>query len=524
MQEEPHADSTTSDDQVRRHIARLTGKGGPFEISPADDEPPRFRRGGSDLRSLFNRVKMLNTKVQLRHLRDFSFGDVARSSRDLAGPDPSDRRYLGIGDDDPFTWMTEFMFAVSNGNVAVPISGRDHADAFRHYTGVPLCLDWTIRSAAPLANASAARPSVVAADGAEADNGARRPAMALFTSGTSGLPKPVFHSHEGVLTGLSNMLLAGSITAFSAGAATSGQTSSASLLLMCPLSYIAGTAQFLLSFLMGHRIVVPADRSATGLARIIEENRITSIIGIRRDELERLTALPRIEQRATTLRTVHIYGETLPPDQVIELRSVLPDVKIGQGYGMTEAFGPVAAFVRNDTDGPLFWKLPSIEATVLQGTDLSREGTGRLHIRGRNMMLGYAPPQGAVTTYDWFDTGDEVELSASGKLRILDRSSRVVVIESGRRIYLAEIEKRALQAGAPDAAAWTSTEPGSPAAYLALASTPEIGSELGSALREEFGVDLRILYVPVIPRQHGGKVDRGELEKMQSASDDARRD
>lgn len=520
MQEERNADGTASDGQIKGHIDRLTGKGGPFELSSAGDEPARFRRAGRNLQSLFNRVKILHNRLQLRHTRNFSFGDVARRSSELAGPDPLDKRFLGIPDDDPFAWMAEFMFAISNGNVAVPISGGDYVEAFRHYTGHTLSVGALSRDGTTRPHVSVV-PSSASQSGPGAEECGRRPALALFTSGTSGLPKPVFHSHESVLSGLSNMLLAGSISAFSGGIATSGANATASLLLMCPLSYIAGTAQFFLSFLTGCSIVVPTDRSAHGLASLIQQSQVTSIIGISRDELERLIAVPTIKHLAATVRTIHVYGETLPADQVIELRKVLPGAKIGQGYGMTEAFGPVAAFVREDADGPLFWKLPSVEAAVLHGSELRSDGTGRLHIRGRNMMLGYVPPQGLPASFDWFDTGDEVELSSSGKLRILDRSSRVLKLDERQPIYLADVEKRAVQAKAGDAAAWISTRAGGPVVYLAIVPTPELNGDIGGALTAELGVEIRILHVSAIPRRHGGKIDTKKLARMQSASEGA---
>ena len=508
-------DRNVSDEEIKGHIQRLTGKNGPFELSRDGDEPPLFRRGHKNLQSLFNRVKMLDKRLQLRHVRDFSFGDVARRSSELCGPDLSESCYLGIRDNDPFTWMSEFMSAISNGNVAVLISGDHHVETFRHHTGQTLFLDGLTKKVADHDISGSRWPD--SAYAAEAEQRSRRPAVALFTSGTTGLPKPVFHSPESVLSGLNNMLLAGSMSTFSGRLATPERIGAASLLLMCPLSYIAGAAQFFLSFLRGNSIVVPVDRSADSLASVIEQNQITSIVGIRRNELQQLIAVPTIQELATSVRTIHLYGETLPAEQVDELRNVLPNARIGQGYGMTEAFGPIAAFVGEDAEGPLFWKLPSVEAAVLNGSKLMSDGSGRLHIRGRNMMLGYAPPQVPAASFDWLDTGDEVELSSSGKMRILDRSSRVLQLDDAGRIYLAAIEKRALLARARDAAAWRSSRPGSPLVYLAVVPTPELKGDIASELASEFGVEIRMLNVSIIPRRHGGKIDANELARMQAA-------
>lgn len=520
LMQEMNIDGTPSDNQMNEHIGRLTGRGGPFELTSVEGEPPRFRRGAGNLSSLFNRVKLLHNRIQLRHIQDFTFGDVARWSSDLVGPDSHGQCYLGIRDDDPLTWMAEFMFAVSNGNVAVPIGGADHVEAFGLHTQHTLFLGGLVKAISSNSNASAFRSSA-SPNATASEDGGRRPAIVLFTSGTSGLPKPVFHSHEGVLSGLSNMLLAGSISALSCGGAAPTQNRASSVLLMCPLSYIAGTAQFLLSFLLGSSIAVPVDRSPHGLASIIQQSQITSIVGISRDQLTQLIDLPGIEQLAASLRTIHIYGETLPASQVCALRKILPDARIGQGYGMTEAFGPIAGFLREDAEGPLFWKLPSLEAAVMYGSELRSHGSGRLHIRGRNMMLGYGSPQNPSAPFDWFDTGDEVELSCSGKMRILDRGSRVLTSVGAGRTYLAHIERRALQWNARDAIAWISTKLGSPVVYLAVIPNTEVKSDLESILTAEFGIKVRILHVSFIPRRHGGKIDRDELVRMETAVEDA---
>src|SRR5207244_5943827 len=103
--------------------------------------------------------------------------------------------------------------------------------------------------------------------------------------------------------------------------------------------------------------------------------------------------------------------------------------------------------------------LPGIEARLdpIEGID---EG-GRLHVRGRNVMLGYLktdrpgvlqPPEGG-----WHDTGDIVTIDRDGFVAIKGRAKRFAKI-GGEMISLAAVEALASELW-PDGQSAVVTEP-----------------------------------------------------------------
>ncbi|WP_309644222.1 AMP-binding protein, partial [Phenylobacterium sp.] len=116
------------------------------------------------------------------------------------------------------------------------------------------------------------------------------------------------------------------------------------------------------------------------------------------------------------------------------------DVPVLEGYGATEA-APVIA-VNKPTDnrrGTVGGLLPGIE-TRLEPVE-GIPGGGRLYVRGANIMAGYlgadgvieAPPDG------WHDTGDVVDITEDGWIKILGRVKRFAKV-GGEMVSLTAAE------------------------------------------------------------------------------------
>src|SRR5207253_7576851 len=88
--------------------------------------------------------------------------------------------------------------------------------------------------------------------------------------------------------------------------------------------------------------------------------------------------------------------------------------------------------------------LPGVEARVrtLDGIPTRRGEVGELHVRGRNVMLGYyrAPELTAnvIDSEGWFNTGDLTRFDGDC-LYIVGRTKEMI-IRSGFNVYPAEVE------------------------------------------------------------------------------------
>ncbi len=116
------------------------------------------------------------------------------------------------------------------------------------------------------------------------------------------------------------------------------------------------------------------------------------------------------------------------------------------GYGITEC-SPGISGVRFDaprSDQAVGTLLPGVEARVrtLDGIPMARGEVGELHVRGRNVMLGYyrAPELTAkvIDSEGWFNTGDLARFDGDC-LYIVGRTKEMI-IRSGFNVYPAEVE------------------------------------------------------------------------------------
>jgi acyl-[acyl-carrier-protein]-phospholipid O-acyltransferase/long-chain-fatty-acid--[acyl-carrier-protein] ligase len=81
---------------------------------------------------------------------------------------------------------------------------------------------------------------------------------------------------------------------------------------------------------------------------------------------------------------------------------------------------------------------------MVPGMDARGGHTGRLLVRGRNVMKGYLNDEKANHKYlvedgGWYDTGDVVEITEEGFLKIVGRLGRFAKV-SGEMVSLAAVE------------------------------------------------------------------------------------
>lgn len=129
-----------------------------------------------------------------------------------------------------------------------------------------------------------------------------------------------------------------------------------------------------------------------------------------------------------------------------ELLQVLPNVQLGQGYGLTETCGTVSMFPLTQKIGTLGsggQLLPGTFAKVVKpdGT-LAKDGeVGELYIRGGQVALGYYDNDKA--TYEtfidgWLKTGDQIYFQ-KGDIFVIERIKELIKVK-GLQVAPAELE------------------------------------------------------------------------------------
>ncbi|MBP0049485.1 AMP-binding protein [Marinobacterium sp. AK62] len=119
--------------------------------------------------------------------------------------------------------------------------------------------------------------------------------------------------------------------------------------------------------------------------------------------------------------------------------------QICEGYGLTEC-SPVVSVNRPDKVrlGSVGEPLPdtAVMITDEQGRELPRGETGRILVRGPQLMQGYwrqAEETRAVMQSGFLDTGDIGLIDAAGHLKIIDRRKEIINV-SGFKVYPSELE------------------------------------------------------------------------------------
>jgi long-chain acyl-CoA synthetase len=137
----------------------------------------------------------------------------------------------------------------------------------------------------------------------------------------------------------------------------------------------------------------------------------------------------------------------MAPELIRRTREVLPDVKLIQGYGLTETGFLTGLSDQEHTPARLMScgrSCPGIDLRVVDGVGREVEAGqhGELVVRGANVMRGYwhnPEGTGGVFQNGMFRTGDVGYRDGDGYFYILDRSKDMIVT-GGENVYSGEVE------------------------------------------------------------------------------------
>ncbi|HMG41164.1 MAG TPA: AMP-binding protein [Acidimicrobiales bacterium] len=347
------------------------------------------------------------------------------------------------------------------------------------------------------------------------------PAGIAYTSGTTGRPKGVVHSHR-------NLLLPGAVLGESRGYGPDLRRGDCAALTILNLQ-VTGT---LLTAQAGGTQVVMDRVDAAGIARWVGDERITSWFGVP-TMLHDLAGSPEVTpEQLASLEDVWTGGTYLP-DTVRARFEARFGKSVHATYGLTEV--PTVVTIEPRTgervDGSSGRALAHLTVEIRDDDDKVLpvghlgEVTVRAHEDGPwadayRPMLGY---QGEIAAADALRdgvlyTGDVGELDEHGHLFVRDRRKSIIV-RGGANVYPAEVERVLLQHPGVVGAAVV----GFPDARLGqrVAAAVELGPGTRlepEVLQEHCRREIARYKVPErwrfehLPRNAMGKVSRVEVE------------
>jgi cyclohexanecarboxylate-CoA ligase len=261
--------------------------------------------------------------------------------------------------------------------------------------------------------------------------------VVLFTSGSSGVPKAVLHTHRALAYKARLM------------ARIHGFTNGAAVLAPAPLAHVSGLLNGVLisAATSGPCVLIEPWDPAVGL-RLIEAERIAFVGAppIFFSQMSELTNFSR--ERVSALQLISTGGATVTP-AFVDATSEAYGCRVKRTYGSTEAptvttSGPSDPYVRaRETDGHTVGFAELEIRDPATGSARPPGEPGEIWIRGPEMFAGYADPvrTESVIAYPgaWYRSGDLGSLDEEGWLRVTGRLSDTI-IRAGENISASEVE------------------------------------------------------------------------------------
>lgn len=264
--------------------------------------------------------------------------------------------------------------------------------------------------------------------------------MILYTSGTTGRPKGVLHTHN---TG--PLRLQRAFENWSRGSAVAGLDNI--LLMASPVTHVTGQSGMEIPFCSNTRTVFMERWNAVEALDLIDAEQVTASVGATPFLHELLSAAEAGGRRLPSLQVFACGGAEVPPALICKSYEVLEQCRAFRVYGSSEVplttlgFAGVGEMeMAASTDG----QIADYEVRILddEGNRLSVGQEGEICVRGPSMFLGYGDPEATAASFDadgFFATGDLGRVTSEGAIVITGRK-KDLINRGGEKVSAKEVE------------------------------------------------------------------------------------
>jgi len=347
-------------------------------------------------------------------------------------------------------------------------------------------------------------------------------AVLVFSSGTTGFPKAVRHTHRTMGHGVAHW-----ITAL-------GLTADDRFQVATPPVHILGLLNIVTAVAAGARLRLHPRFDLDTLLAAIERDRVTLEMAVAPIALG-MANHPGLERYDLSSLRYVMWGATPVTPEVAATVTRRSGVRWLPCYGTSE----VPVLTANPVDRPDEWRLdspglplpasaagPGTEIRIadpVTGEILGPDQTGEIEVRSASAMVGYLPADATADAFHdgWYRTGDLGHLESSGWLHITDRLKEMIKVR-GYQVAPAEVEavlhadprvRDCAVFGVPD-----ETRGEAVVAAVAVVDSPAGASLTDDEVREIVASQLahykqvrHVVFVDEVPRLPSGKALRRVL-------------
>ncbi|ANK80112.1 MAG: hypothetical protein TEF_04400 [Rhizobiales bacterium NRL2] len=261
------------------------------------------------------------------------------------------------------------------------------------------------------------------------------PAAIYYTSGTTGAPKGVIHTHYS--------LMAGAVLCPEAWEHTGPETR---FLACTPMFHIASHVFFLVILALGATLVVDSYQTERTMRQIADHG-IDAFFAVPSQLLMMEQHPLKDELDFSHVKMVCFGAAPMAMDRLQAVQDMFPNAGLVHAMGQTESCGMIVTL----SSKRAFEKIGSVGVPVpgnvirvvdADDNDVPRGEIGELVSRGPQNMIGYLNrPDATAETLrgGWLHTGDLGYQDADGYLYLVDRS-KDMIIRGGENIYSTEVE------------------------------------------------------------------------------------
>ena len=341
-----------------------------------------------------------------------------------------------------------------------------------------------------------------------------------FSSGTTGFPKAILHSHKSLMH------------AAKVEQNHHGQTKDDTFLCIPPLYHTGAKMHWFGSLMVGGKAVLLKGTEPKWIIKAVAEEKCSIVwllVPWAQDVLDAIERgdidLTKYDLRAW--RLMHIGAQPVPPSLIRRWLKVFPEHKYDTNYGLSESIGPGCVHLGMENiekvgaigKAGFGWKTKIVDENK---NEVVKGEVGELAVFGDGVMKCYYKDEKAteeILDNGWLYTGDMAMEDEDGFIYLVDRK-KDVIISGGENIYPVQIENFIRKHEAVSDVAVI----GLADSRLGEVSAAIVQVKDGFTLTEEelndFCLDLprykrpRVIIFADVPRNPTGKIEKPKLRKI----------